>query len=146
MQAITTALLTMGLGALIAIYMPMNATLSKHMGSAISANVIFYLIGTVMTLVIFFVTTPVSNLSTVTTAPRYLLLAGIISAFMVLGMIYLLPIMGARRVFVLLVAGQILCALIIGHFAWLGTPSDPITLKKVLGAALVLAGVAVSIS
>lgn len=144
MSALSGIFMALGLGALIAIYMPMNAVLAKHLGSAVSANLVMYAVGFLATLVMFFIMSAPLKLSALIAAPKYVFLAGILSAGMVLGMIYLLPIMGTRQVFVLLVAGQILMAMVMSHFQWFGAVADPITTKKLFGAGLVIAGVLVS--
>jgi len=72
--------------------------------------------------------------------PAYLYLAGFVSAFVVLGTTFLIPHIGARKFFILLITGQILMAIIISHFGVLESPKDPITMKKMIGATLVLAG------
>jgi uncharacterized membrane protein YdcZ (DUF606 family) len=40
----------------------------------------------------------------------------------------------------LLIAGQILMAIIVSHFGLLESPKDPVNMKKVIGAILVLTG------
>jgi transporter family-2 protein len=44
-----------------------------------------------------------------------------------------------------LVSGQILMAIIVSHFGILESPQDPITLRKTLGAILVVAGAVLSV-
>jgi len=121
-SSIASVFFAIGLGALIAVYMPMNAVLAKHLGSAVSANLVMYGIGFVSTLVMFYAMSAPLKLSALMSAPPYVFLAGILSAGMVLGMIYLLPLMGARQVFVLLVSGQVLMAILVSHLQWFGAP------------------------
>lgn len=144
MSMMVSVFAAIGLGALVAVYMPMNAILAKHLGSAVSANLVMYGTGLITTLIMFFAMSAPMKLSGLLSAPWYVYLAGILSAGMVLGMIYLLPLMGPRRVFVLLVAGQVLMAMIVSHFQWFGSPPDAITIKKAVGAGLILAGVFLS--
>jgi transporter family-2 protein len=59
---------------------------------------------------------------------------------MILGTTFLIPKIGARKFFILLISGQILMAIIVSHFGILESPRDPITFKKVLAAGLVIAG------
>ena len=65
---------------------------------------------------------------------------------MVLGTTFLIPKLGARRFFILTITGQILMAIIVSHFGALESPKDPITLKKLFGAALIIVGAAFSTS
>ena len=77
--------------------------------------------------------------------PVYLYLAGFISAFIIVGTTFLIPKIGARTFFILLLSGQILMAIIVSHFGILESPRDPITMQKILGAGLVVAGAFLSV-
>jgi transporter family-2 protein len=78
--------------------------------------------------------------------PPPLYLTGFISAFIVLAITFLIPKLGARQLVVLTIAGQILMAMIVSHLGVLESPEDPITLGKIAGAVLLVAGVAVSVN
>ncbi|HUJ12097.1 MAG TPA: DMT family transporter [Verrucomicrobiae bacterium] len=77
--------------------------------------------------------------------PPYLHIAGIISALFIVGTTFLVPKIGARTFFILLVSGQILMAIVISHFGLLESPQDPVNLKKLAGALLVIAGAVLSV-
>jgi len=47
---------------------------------------------------------------------------------------------GAANLFVLIVAGQLLTAILMDHFGVLGMKQSPVNLQKVLGILLVIAG------
>ena len=85
MSSIVSVFFAIGLGSLIAVYMPMNAVLAKHLGSAVSANLVMYGIGFVSTLVMFYAMSAPLKLSALMSAPPYVFLAGILSAGMVWG-------------------------------------------------------------
>jgi transporter family-2 protein len=53
----------------------------------------------------------------------------------------LLPRLGAALVVALIVLGQMLGALAFDHFALLGVPENPISLTRLAGVALLVAGV-----
>jgi transporter family-2 protein len=42
---------------------------------------------------------------------------------------------------VMLLAGQILSAMTLSHFGWLGSPVQPVTLMNIMGAVLMISGV-----
>lgn len=138
------------LGAMISVYQPMNGMVSRHAGSPLVANTLFYLVAFLSSAAMLGAwsllqpdgPSPVARLKGL---PPILLLAGAMSAVMVLSTIALLPRLGARRLFLLQVAGQVLMALVVGHFGILGTARDPLTLRKALGAVLLLAGAVVSV-
>lgn len=51
------------------------------------------------------------------------------------------PRLGAAASLCLVVLGQLLAALLVDHFGWLGFPQHSISLVRVAGVALLLAGV-----
>jgi transporter family-2 protein len=84
-------------------------------------------------------------LARIRNVPVYLHIAGVISAFFIIGTTFLIPKIGARTFFILLVSGQILMAILVSHFGILESPKDPISLRKTLGAILVIAGAVLSV-
>lgn len=138
------------LGAMISVYQPMNGLVSRHSGSPLVANTLFYLVAFLSSAAMLAAwglirpegPSPAARLRGLSPP---LLLAGTMSAVMVLSTIALLPRLGARRLFLLQVAGQVLMALAVGHLGILGTARDLLTLRKTLGAALLLAGAVVSV-
>lgn len=76
--------------------------------------------------------------------PAYLFLPGFVAAFMIIGTTYLIPRVGARKFFILVITGQILMGIIISHFGILESPKDAVTLKKMLGALLIVVGALIS--
>jgi transporter family-2 protein len=85
-------------------------------------------------------------------APRSFFPAGTPSVFYVGGLFgfvivgvgtFVFPRIGAAHAIAFMVFGQCLAALVVDHFGVLGMPHDPVTLRRVLGLALVAAGVAV---
>ena len=54
--------------------------------------------------------------------------------------VFYIPRIGAGPFFILLVAGQMLMGTIISQFGLLGSPVDPLTVRKVVGVALAIGG------
>jgi transporter family-2 protein len=73
-----------------------------------------------------------------------LLTAGALGACLVFAIAWMLPNVGARFMFITLIAGQILGGMILSHYGWLGSPVERITLTNVIGAIIMLVGVAVA--
>ena len=144
MQSLSFWLIAFVMGVITSVYLPMNGVVARHVGSALLANIPFYLLGAITTLLLFSLTGNFSTVSRFREVPIYLYLSGFISAFLVFGSTFLIPRLGAGRFFVLFVAGQILMALAVSHFGLLDSPQDPITLKKIFGAILLLIGVALA--
>lgn len=78
---------------------------------------------------------------TVSDLPWWLWTAGPMGAFFVTMTILAVPRLGAMSVMALLIAGQMAMSLVMDHYGWLGIPAQPMTLWRVLGAMLLLAGV-----
>jgi transporter family-2 protein len=140
-QSLLFWLLAFVMGVITSVYLPMNGVVARFVGSALLANIPFYLLGTVTTVFLFSFTGNFGAISRLREVPHYLYLSGFISAFLVLGSTFLIPRLGAGRFFVLFVAGQIMMALVVSHFGLLASPQDPITLKKVLGTIVLIVGV-----
>jgi transporter family-2 protein len=146
MQTGIHILLALMIGVIAAIYLPMNSSVSRHLGSPLTANITFYSVALVTSILLFLVYGEYATLANLGKVPSWLYLTGFISAFIVLAITFLIPKIGARQLVVLSVAGQMIMAMLISHFGLLESPHDPITVKKVAGAALLVAGVAVSVN
>ena len=134
------------LGILMSIYLPMNSSVSRYVGSSITANITFFFVALLTSIVIFLIFGQFDTINKVKEVPIYLYLTGFISAFMILGTTFLIPHLGARKFFILLIAGQIIMAVIVSHFGILESPHDPINMKKLIGASLVIMGAIISTS
>ena len=136
--------LALVMGIIMSVYLPMNSSVSRHLGSSITANVTFFAVALATALLLFIIFGKVDTVYRLKTVPIWLYLTGFISAFIVLGTTFLIPHIGARKFFILLIAGQILMAMAISHFGLLESPKDPINLTKTIGAIFVFVGVILS--
>ncbi len=68
---------------------------------------------------------------------------GTLGAFYVFTSIFAGPKIGAAYAVPLAIAGQVLVALLLDHFGWLGFPQSAISPLKLAGAGLVISGVAI---
>ena len=137
--------LALFMGIIVSIYLPMNSAVSRHLGSSLTANVTFFAVALATSLLLFIGFGKVETVYRLKAVPIWLYLTGFISAFIVLGTTFLIPHIGARKFFILLIAGQILMAMTISHFGLLESPKDPISLTKTIGAIFVFMGVILSI-
>ncbi len=144
MQTLSFLVVSFFLGVIMTIYLPMNSSISRYVGSPITASVIFFTVALITALLIFVIAGESATISKIKNIPVYLYLTGVISAFMILGTTFLIPKIGARKFFILLVSGQVIMAMIVSHLGILESPKDLITLKKLFGAALVVIGVFIS--
>jgi transporter family-2 protein len=70
-----------------------------------------------------------------------MLAAGLMGAALVFGIAWLIPRVGAGPFTLALLGGQILSALLISHYGWLGSPVQPITMRNLLGAVVLVVGI-----
>ena len=146
MQAGLYIVLALFIGVISAIYLPMNSSVSRYLGSPLTANITFYFVALVTSILIFLMFGRFETIYNIKSVPPYLFLTGFISAFIVLGITFLIPVIGARKLVILSIGGQILMAMIVSHFGVLESPEDPINVKKIIGAVLLILGAIVSVS
>jgi transporter family-2 protein len=73
--------------------------------------------------------------------PWYALAAGALGLIVITAMGYMIPRIGAAGALITLLAGQILVASILDHFGMLGMTPRTIDLQRILGFAVVMVGV-----
>ena len=66
---------------------------------------------------------------------------GIFGAIFIGLSIITIPKLGGAAYIAILVTGQMIAALVVDHFGWLGIPERHIDLPRVLGVALLVGGV-----
>jgi len=69
---------------------------------------------------------------------------GIGGLFSVIGIsiyLYSIPRIGISTMVALGLSGQLLFAIVAGHFGWFNLPKDPFTVKKAIGSISLLAGI-----
>ena len=140
MQNAIYVILAFSMGLIMSIYLPMNSSVARYIGSSITANVTFFAVALLTSVLVFLLSGQFNTINHLKDVPAFLYLTGFISAFVVLGTTFLIPHIGARKFFILLITGQILMAIVVSHFGLLESAKDPINMKKMIGAALVLAG------
>jgi len=130
------------MGAVISIYLPMISQTARILGSGPMANVPFFGIALVSSVIIAVAAgNRTEQFRSIGSLPPWLLTAGIMSAAMIIGSSYLIPRIGIGAFFVLLVSGQVLAGMLFGYFELFGMPASDLTLGKAAGAALVILGV-----
>ena len=73
--------------------------------------------------------------------PLYIwLVGGLLGGAFVASTILLVPRLGAAAMIAGVVAGQMICALLLDHWGLVGYPQQDITLWRGVGAALLIAG------
>lgn len=137
------ALLAMGAGACIALQASANGNFRKNLGDNALFAAYFSILGTVLTatLAMLLLRPQVPGASALREAPWWNWIGGPLGALIVLAGAALTARLGAALFIALVVGGQLLCSLLLDHFALMGPNEQPVTAGRVLGAALVVAGV-----
>ncbi|MCF3932923.1 DMT family transporter [Acuticoccus sp. M5D2P5] len=130
------------LGALISVQPAMNAVLARALQSPIGASTISVFVAFLSAVVLFLVMGRSADFSraALTSVPWWIYLAGTVGAIFVAGGVTIAPVIGALMFFVCVVAGQLIGAMVADHFGAFGLQLRPITLMRILGLGLVLAG------
>ena len=133
--------LTIFLGVILAVHLAMNGKVGSVLNNARVGNALFWCIGALGALAIGLTGWQKGALEPLKDVHPVLLTAGVLGASLVFAIAWLIPQVGAGTVMITLLAGQVLGGLIMSHYGWLGSPVQPITLTKVAGVVVMIAGV-----
>ncbi len=132
----------LAVGAALSVQVGMNAALRQAFGHAVPAALANFAVGTAALFALALaLRLPWPGATQVASAPWWAWFGGLLGAAYVAAVTVLGPRLGVALLTALVVAGQMLAALAIDHYGWLGLPAQPATLNRLLGAGLVVAGV-----
>jgi bacterial/archaeal transporter family-2 protein len=135
-------LLTIVAGVAIIIQQALNAYLRTAIGSAAWSGVVSYLVGLVAIAAFAIVLRePLPSAGVVAGSPWWAWSGGVFGAIFISLAILLIPQLGAATFIALLVAGQMLTSLLLDHYGWLGLEQRSVDLPRLIGVALLIAGV-----
>jgi bacterial/archaeal transporter family-2 protein len=130
-------------GAMLPVQFGINAQLAAWLGSPVRATFVSFAVGTALLLVaVALFSRGVAEGRDLGAAPWWVWVGGLLGAFYVLGSVVTAPKLGAAALFAFILAGQAVASLAVDHFGWVGFDENPITPGRLLGIALVAAGVA----
>ncbi len=119
-----------------------NSRLGSVIGGPVAAAFASFAVGTMGLLCWIFVSRAPLNLSAgFHQTALWQWVGGLIGAYIVVAMTFLAPRMGAGTLIALLLTGQLLGSLLLDQFGLFGYPVIPIDAKRLLGVALLGAGV-----
>lgn len=118
----------------------MNGNVGAAIDNPRVANALFWCIGALGAIVIGITGWKKNALAGLRNVNPILLSAGILGASLVFGIAWAIPRVGAFGVMMGLLAGQILGGMVLSHFGWLGSPKNPIKLRNLLGAIVMMGG------
>lgn len=129
-------------GALLPIQAACNTKMGTHLQQPIHATVLSFLVGLItMLLIAVAMRQPAPATAKIFGAPWWAHVAGVLGATYVASSIILTPKLGVVALTGAVLAGQMIVAVALDHFGWMGLKQNPVTPMKGLGIALLIAGV-----
>jgi transporter family-2 protein len=135
-------LLAISAGISLVVQQALNANLRSALNSAAWSGFMSYFVGVIcMAALALALHDPLPSAAVAARVPWWAWSGGLFGAIFIALAILLIPQLGAASFFVLLVAGQMIGSMIFDHFGILGIPVHPISMVRLLGAALLVGGV-----
>ena len=129
-------------GAVVPFQSAINANLGRGLGHPLWATLASLLVSIVVLLpVIVAMRLPLPTLAFITKAPLWMWAGGAFGVCFISLALMLLPKLGASGFIALALAGQVVASLALDHFGLFGLVERQMTLPRVLGAVLLIAGV-----
>ena len=128
-------------GGATALQAPTNAKLATAVASPVNAAFISFAVGTTVLGIVAALMQTRPDMAAARALPWYAWLGGVYGACFVVAAAWGVPRLGVAMTITLMVGGQLLLSLALDHFGALGVPRQPLTIGRVAGVGLVLAGV-----
>lgn len=128
-------------GGAAALQAPTNARLAGALASPINAAFVSFAVGTAALGLLAAALNVRPEATAVRALPWYAWIGGLYGAIFVTASAWAVPRLGVAMTITLMVAGQLMVSLTLDHFGALGVPQTPISLTRLAGVALVVAGV-----
>lgn len=128
-------------GALLPVQAGLNARMGRAVDSPVFAALISFVVGTVALSLYIILTRQQISFASVTKVPAYVWTAGLMGAFYVTAIVILMPQLGPALSFALVVAGQMIIAVLLEHFQVLTAVPHPFNWWRLLGILLIVGGV-----
>jgi len=131
------------IGFVLTLHLAMNSQVGIILKNQKMGNALFWSIGAVTAILIGLTGWDTSVFTRLKEVPVWLLTAGVMGGLLVFGIAWAMPQLGAGTAFVLLITGQVISGLVFSHFGLLGSPVEPVSMIKILGVVLLVAGAAI---
>ena len=129
-------------GMMLPVQTGVNSQLARLVGNSTLAALISFAVGTLVLLLYSLVLRlSLPAVSEVARAPFWVWTGGLLGAFFIVTTTTLAAKMSITVMVGLIIAGQMLVSLVLDHYGLLGFPVQPISLWRVVGVLLLLAGV-----
>jgi transporter family-2 protein len=137
------ALIILG-GAAIAVQAPVNAALSRSIGSTLAATATSFGIGFVLLTLMALITGGTGPVQRLVDVPLWQLAGGVLGAFFVWSVLSGVASVGVFTAMAALVLGQVVTALVLDRIGAFGLAVQPISPQRLLAAAMVAGGLILS--
>ncbi|MFC7053439.1 DMT family transporter [Hansschlegelia quercus] len=142
LNLLVPASLAMAAGVSLVIQQVLNSDLRSDLGSAAWAGMVSYVGGLLcMALFVAVAREPIPSAAFMARAPWWTWTGGAFGAVYIVLAIWIVPQLGAATFIALLVAGQMLTSVAFDHFGVLGLAQRAIDPPRMIGIALLVAGV-----
>lgn len=136
-------LVAVAAGAGLAFQAVINARLSGALNSPLWAGAVQVFVGLLLLAVVLTVARqPLPSFAGAGRLPWWIWTGGLLGTAYVVAVIVVTRPLGAALMVASVIVGQTVAALVIDHYGWFGAPVHRLTSARLLGALLVLAGVA----
>lgn len=131
------------LGLIIPIQTAVNSRLRSYVLSPYVASLVSFLVGTTFLFIILLITkgTVFFPISTLTTAPPWVWIGGVLGVIGLTTNILLFPKLGGVQTVMLPMMGQIIASLIIDTFGFFHAMSHPLSILRIIGVVLLACGI-----
>jgi len=133
---------TLFIGAILPVQAVLNTKLGKQTGGPLISSLLSFLVGLICLFIInlFANYSAFTNMKLLSVSPWYVWMGGLLGAIFVSCVIFVNQQQGVALTFALVVAGQIFISLLIDHFGLFGSIVRPLSIPKIIGALLIIAG------
>ena len=131
--------IAIGTGLLLAVQGPINGLLGKGLASPVAAGLISTSVSAVAALAA--IALFVRGVAWSAPSPWLYAGGGLIGIVIVVASLATVPKLGAATFLAATVLGQVAAGLLVDHYGALGVPEHPISIGRLVGAAVVVAGV-----
>lgn len=128
-------------GAFLALQAGINGQLAKQVGGVLAAALISFFVGTMALLILVLAQREMPSLSALRGLTWWHWCGGLLGVFFITTAAFAGPRIGALLFMALVLAGQLSMALALDHFGWVGFREAPVSLGKIAGLLLIVAGV-----
>ena len=133
---------TLFIGAILPVQAVLNTKLGRQTGGPLISSLLSFLVGLICLFIVnlFVNYTALSQMKLLSVSPWYVWMGGLLGAIFVSCVIFVNQQQGVALTFALVVAGQIFISLLIDHFGLFGSFVRPLSIPKIIGALLIIAG------